>query len=80
MVVTHADMSKSNDAIVGAWTLNKDASQLAPPAATTVTDATATTPAETAASADGAAVAVASAAAASVAVAAAGGQPDARTA
>jgi Spy/CpxP family protein refolding chaperone len=29
LVVTHADTPKSNDAIVGAWTLNKDASQLA---------------------------------------------------
>ena len=32
LVVAHADTPKSNDAIVGAWTLNKDASQLSPAA------------------------------------------------
>lgn len=30
LVTIHADTPKPNDAIVGAWTLNKDASQLAP--------------------------------------------------
>ena len=31
LVTIHADTPKSNDVLAGAWTLNKDASQLAPP-------------------------------------------------